>query len=30
MPSAAVAKHYEILNALQGKTEQNSENTRLF
>ena len=30
MPSAAVAGHYEIFNALQNKTEQNSENTRLF
>ncbi len=28
--SAAVAGHYEIFNALQNKTEQNSENTRLF
>ena len=26
MPSAAVAGHYEIFNALQNKTEQNSEN----
>ena len=30
MPSAAVAGHYEIFNALQNKTEQNSENTTLF
>ncbi len=30
MPSAAVAGHYEIINALQNKTEQNSENTSLF
>ncbi len=30
MPSAAVAGHYEIFNALQNKTEQNSENTILF
>ena len=30
MPSAAVAGHYEIFNALQNKPEQNSENTRLF
>ena len=30
MPSAAVAGHYEIFNALQNKTEQNSENTSLF
>ncbi len=29
MPSAAVAGHYEIFNALQNKTEQNSENTFL-
>ena len=27
MPSAVVAGHYEIFNALQNKTEQNSENT---
>ena len=25
MPSAAVAGHYEIFNALHNKTEQNSE-----
>ncbi len=30
MPSAAVAGHYDIFNALQNKTEQNSENTTLF
>ncbi len=30
MPSAAVAGHYKIFNALQNKTEQNSENTSLF
>ena len=30
MPPAAVAGHCEIFNALQNKTEQNSENTRLF
>ena len=30
MPWAAVAGHYEIFNALQNKTEQNSESTRLF
>ena len=30
MPSAAVAGHYEIFNALQNKPEQNSENTRFF
>ena len=30
MPSAAVAGHYEIFNALQNKTEQNSEKTSLF
>ena len=30
MPSAAVAGHYEIFNALQNKTEQNSENISLF
>ncbi len=29
MPSTAVAGHYEIFNALQNKTEQNSESTRL-
>ncbi len=27
MPSAAVLGHYKIFNALQNKTEQNSENT---
>ena len=30
MPSAAVAGHYDIFNALENKTEQNSENIRLF
>ena len=30
MPSAAVAGHYEIFNAVQNKIEQNSESTRLF
>ena len=30
MPPAAAAGHYEIFNALQNKTEQNNENTRLF
>ena len=30
MPCAAVAGHYEIFNALQNKTEQNSENTKTF
>ncbi len=29
MPSAAVAGHYEIFNALQNKTEQNRESTSL-
>ena len=28
--SRAVAGHYEIFNALQNKTEQNSENARRF
>ena len=27
MPSAAVTRHYEIFNALQNKTEPNSEST---
>ncbi len=30
MPSTAVTGHYEIFNALQNKTQQNSKNTRLF
>ena len=29
MPSAAVAGHYEIFNALQNKTEQNNESISL-